>query len=94
LALQHLTTRQPDLDMIEVAITAFKRVLLAEGLIKPEEAEIPTALKPQDTTFSRELAKERAEKARKAAGAEKKAGVSQPSAQEAPARETAEPTGD
>ncbi len=52
LALQHLTTRQPDLDMIEVAITAFKRVLLAEDLISEEEATIPTELKPQDTTFS------------------------------------------
>lgn len=52
LALQHLTTRQPDLDMIEVAITSFKRVLLAEGLISEEEAEIPTELKPQQTTFS------------------------------------------
>lgn len=30
LALQHLTTRPPDLSMIEVAITAFKRVLAAE----------------------------------------------------------------
>ncbi|MDX2160450.1 MAG: DUF1385 domain-containing protein [bacterium] len=30
LALQHLTTRTPDLSMIEVAITAFKRVLEAE----------------------------------------------------------------
>ena len=30
LALQHLTTRQPDLSMIEVAITAFNRVLQAE----------------------------------------------------------------
>lgn len=30
LALQHLTTRQPDLSMIEVAIEAFNRVLLSE----------------------------------------------------------------
>ncbi len=30
LALQHLTTRQPDLSMIEVAIVAFNRVLLSE----------------------------------------------------------------
>jgi uncharacterized protein YqhQ len=37
LALQHLTTRQPDLDMIEVAIAAFKRVLASENVI--EEAE-------------------------------------------------------
>jgi uncharacterized protein YqhQ len=66
LALQHLTTREPDHDMIEVAITAFKRVLLAENLIDEADAEIPTDLKPQDTTFSRELAKERAKKAEKA----------------------------
>lgn len=41
LALQHLTTRQPDLAMCEVAIVAFKRVLLSEGLISEEEAVIP-----------------------------------------------------
>ena len=46
LALQHLTTNQPDLDMIEVAIVAFKRVLLSEGLISEEEAAIP-APKPE-----------------------------------------------
>jgi uncharacterized protein YqhQ len=33
LALQHLTTRQPDLKMIEVAIAAFKRVLISENVI-------------------------------------------------------------
>jgi uncharacterized protein YqhQ len=41
LALQHLTTRQPDLAMCEVAIVAFKRVLLSEGLISEQEAAIP-----------------------------------------------------
>jgi uncharacterized protein YqhQ len=41
LMLQHLTTRQPDLHMIEVAIVSFRRVLLSEGLITPEEAAIP-----------------------------------------------------
>ncbi len=41
LMLQHLTTRQPTLDMIEVAITSFKHVLLSEGLIDAEEAAIP-----------------------------------------------------
>lgn len=41
LALQHLTTRQPELHMIEVAIVAFKRVLVSEGLLAPEEATIP-----------------------------------------------------
>ncbi len=32
LALQHLTTRQPDLTMIEVAIASFKRVLISEDI--------------------------------------------------------------
>lgn len=38
LALQHLTTRQPDLSMIEVGITALERVLEAEraGVVLPE----------------------------------------------------------
>ena len=38
LALQHLTTRQPDLAMCEVAIAAFKRVLVSEGELREEEA--------------------------------------------------------
>ncbi len=41
LALQHLTTNEPDAGMIEVAIVAFKRVLLSEGLLQEEEATIP-----------------------------------------------------
>jgi uncharacterized protein YqhQ len=41
LALQHLTTRQPDREMLEVAIAAFKRVLYSEGLISAEEASVP-----------------------------------------------------
>lgn len=41
LALQHLTTRQPDLHMIEVAIVAFKRVLVSEKLLPEDEATIP-----------------------------------------------------
>ncbi len=41
LALQHLTTRQPELHMIEVAIVAFKRVLYSEGVISEEEAAVP-----------------------------------------------------
>jgi uncharacterized protein YqhQ len=41
LALQHLTTRQPDLTMIEVAIVAFKHVLASEGVITREEVVIP-----------------------------------------------------
>ncbi len=39
LALQHLTTRQPDLGMIEVAIAAFKRVLVSERVIQEPEPE-------------------------------------------------------
>lgn len=41
LALQHLTTNEPDLTMIEVAIVAFKRVLLSENVISEEEAAVP-----------------------------------------------------
>ncbi len=41
LALQHLTTRQPDLHMIEVAIVSFERVLVSEGILREEEAIIP-----------------------------------------------------
>jgi uncharacterized protein YqhQ len=41
LALQHLTTREPDLSMIEVAITAFKRVLVSESVLSEEEAPVP-----------------------------------------------------
>ncbi len=43
LALQHLTTNEPSFDMIEVAIVSFKRVLLSEGIIPKEEAQIPAA---------------------------------------------------
>jgi uncharacterized protein YqhQ len=38
LMLQHLTTRQPDLTMIEVAIVAFKRVLVSEKLLAETDA--------------------------------------------------------
>ncbi|PJF41493.1 MAG: DUF1385 domain-containing protein [Chloroflexi bacterium] len=41
LALQSLTTNQPDLGMCEVAIVSFKRVLASEGIISDEEATIP-----------------------------------------------------
>ena len=41
LALQHLTTNEPSLDMIEVAIVSFKRVLLSEGIIGEDDAAIP-----------------------------------------------------
>ena len=50
LALQHLTTRQPDLTMIEVAVVAFERVLVSEGLISEQElrsfAPNPQAVSP------------------------------------------------
>lgn len=39
LALQHLTTRQPDLSMIEVAIAAFRRVLVSENVLTEDEPE-------------------------------------------------------
>lgn len=41
LALQRLTTNEPTLDMLEVAIVALKRVLVAEGLIEVPLAEEP-----------------------------------------------------
>lgn len=45
LALQHLTTRQPDLSMIEVAIAAFKRVLVSESLT-PDDATAASRAQP------------------------------------------------
>ncbi len=41
LALQHLTTRQPEVAMLEVAIVSFQRVLVSEGLLAEEDAKIP-----------------------------------------------------
>jgi uncharacterized protein YqhQ len=41
LALQHLTTRQPDRSMLEVAIAAFKRVLVSEQVLREEEPSLP-----------------------------------------------------
>ncbi|MEL7434735.1 MAG: DUF1385 domain-containing protein [Chloroflexota bacterium] len=41
LMLQHLTTREPDLDMIEVAIVSFQHVLASEGILSEEEVVIP-----------------------------------------------------
>lgn len=47
LALQRLTTRQPDASMLEVAIAAFERVLESEGVPRPEgSAVIQTATVP------------------------------------------------
>lgn len=42
LALQQLTTREPEPAMVEVAICALKRILQFEGLAAPEDAESPT----------------------------------------------------
>jgi uncharacterized protein YqhQ len=39
MALQRLTTRQPDDSMVEVAIVALKRVLVSEGLVVEPSAE-------------------------------------------------------
>ncbi len=41
LALQHLTTREPDLQMLEVAISAFNRVLQSEQKAGASETAIP-----------------------------------------------------
>ncbi len=49
LALQHLTTRPPDLTMIEVAIAAFKRVLVSENLLADEPAvPMPQTMSEQE----------------------------------------------
>lgn len=37
LALQRLTTREPDTDMLEVSITALKEILHSEGLLEKED---------------------------------------------------------
>lgn len=51
LALQHLTTRTPDLTMIEVAIAAFKRVLVSEEILKDEqEVPMPITMSEQELT--------------------------------------------
>ncbi|MEM9951215.1 MAG: DUF1385 domain-containing protein [Chloroflexota bacterium] len=41
LMLQHLTTREPDLNMIEVAIVSFQHVLASEGLLSNDDVVIP-----------------------------------------------------
>ncbi|HEU4792710.1 MAG TPA: DUF1385 domain-containing protein, partial [Nitrolancea sp.] len=41
MALQHLTTRDPDDSMLEVAIAALKRVLVADGRLAAQEATGP-----------------------------------------------------
>jgi uncharacterized protein YqhQ len=49
LALQRLTTREPDPDMVEVSIQALKEVLYAEGLLEREAEEITLATTADDT---------------------------------------------
>jgi uncharacterized protein YqhQ len=49
LALQRLTTREPDDGMVETAIVAFRRVLVADGLPAPDDAT-PAAVVPVDAT--------------------------------------------
>lgn len=44
LALQHLTTREPDLSMLEVSIRALKEVLHSEGLLEEEIQEAEAAV--------------------------------------------------
>jgi uncharacterized protein YqhQ len=46
LALQTLTTREPDDSMLEVAITALTRVLVGEGITVKEASQGETALEP------------------------------------------------
>jgi uncharacterized protein YqhQ len=48
LAMQKLTTREPTLDMLEVAIHALAPVLAADGLELPAtEADAPSMATPQ-----------------------------------------------
>jgi uncharacterized protein YqhQ len=51
LALQHLTTRTPDLEMIEVGIASFKRVLVSEEILADEPAvPMPQTMSEQPLT--------------------------------------------
>jgi uncharacterized protein YqhQ len=43
LALQHLTTREPDLNMLEVSIAAFKAMRSQEGALQPLEDRVQVA---------------------------------------------------
>ncbi len=49
LALQRLTTREPDPDMVEVSIQALKEVLYAEGLLEREAEEVTLATLKKDS---------------------------------------------
>jgi len=42
MALQKMTTRPPDLTMIEVGIAALKAVLVADGLLQIEQPPVRT----------------------------------------------------
>ncbi len=46
LALQKLTTREPDDTMLEVSIAALKRVLVGEGIVPQEEGQEKSVLEP------------------------------------------------
>lgn len=48
LALQHLTTRQPSLEMLEVSIAAFKHVLVSEGELNESEVAQYPLYTPKD----------------------------------------------
>ena len=48
IALQKMTTREPDLSMLEVGIAALTAVLVADGVIASEQAE-PAVLEPNRT---------------------------------------------
>jgi len=54
LTLQRLTTREPDQDMLEVAITALKRVLVEEGLtaVAAEPAGVTSDAQPAEAVAS------------------------------------------
>lgn len=46
LALQRLTTREPDASMLEVAIAAFERVLESEGIYQPSAVSFQLSAQP------------------------------------------------
>lgn len=46
LALQKLTTREPELEMLQVAITSLERVLVADGLLTQEEWQLRASRYP------------------------------------------------
>ena len=50
LALQHLTTREPDLDMLAVAIAAFEQVVSSEYGIDQTEPAVATVMPEVSST--------------------------------------------